>query len=822
MPAPITTISPSTARPASKARGRAPPKKTRLTRRRGRGKGEFDSDEEIERAVGTDSESDDDLSSLDSDSATDSDTEPASEDVISNGRARVLTPNTNQSAPEDAALLKDVVTETIDASAAFFGHSTNWSEMVADENVHGPSDLPVIDFADFGGERAHVNGTRPSKPPKQTKPPSPVASPASVVSSLPEANEEAETSPVASTSHQPPRSLSPKRGAGQTARQAYQKRLENDPSFVPKVGEFWGHDDRLLEKDLRSLSGWWRGRWQGRGRGRGGFSMRGRGGYLGPARPQAPGQDDGDNVEAQDKPDVAPIERAWTHDGFEEMKRKEEIRQQQKMRGGFGNLRGGRGGPVAGRGRGGGVISQPPKPRSHNPSPFHPPADKPWFVMKPERVWTKQYDGFLYLDPAMKPRPGQGPAFNVKLPGSDGTVIRASLSKITRSVPSAKIVSLAPEFEPVVSLPQPGLSRSIARKEQMAPLASVTASVPAPQSSVQLTAHVGEQSSSEVAPEATSQPSSLVAPSASDPPVALESQTEELSTKPSSPVTTESSGWIQPDEVFPPERLAESDQHTALPPLLTTFTPPIGSPPPFGSPYAVYTPAPGPTLPPGIALNQHGMPYELATGRPVYLPAPAPLPVVYDHRGGSMIPASHHGMGLFVPGHTPHASMGSPDLLATAPPLAPTPPIGLGSFVDPSTGAPLFSFPRQSTRVEIRTPDGRPSVPQPQRTTSGLRSGATSFEPACAPQPMTASAPTEAEAEANAYSLMGEQAEQGMMDMGPYSPYAQQQYYYPSGYGQYPSYMDMGAGATYDYYGSPDARQIQGTVKYESFALVCC
>jgi hypothetical protein len=26
------------------------------------------------------------------------------------------------------------------------------------------------------------------------------------------------------------------------------------------VGEFWGHDDRLLDKDLRSLSGWWRGR----------------------------------------------------------------------------------------------------------------------------------------------------------------------------------------------------------------------------------------------------------------------------------------------------------------------------------------------------------------------------------------------------------------------------------------------------------------------------------------------------------------------------------------------------------------------------------
>src|SRR5260370_33404398 len=63
---------------------------------------------------------------------------------------------------------------------------------------------------------------------------------------------------------------------GRTARQAYQERLESDPSYVPTVGEFWGHDDRLLDKDLRSLSGWWRGRWQGGVRGRG-FGIRGRG-----------------------------------------------------------------------------------------------------------------------------------------------------------------------------------------------------------------------------------------------------------------------------------------------------------------------------------------------------------------------------------------------------------------------------------------------------------------------------------------------------------------------------------------------------------------
>ncbi|PWN50843.1 hypothetical protein IE53DRAFT_76748 [Violaceomyces palustris] len=41
---------------------------------------------------------------------------------------------------------------------------------------------------------------------------------------------------------------------------AYREKLENDPSFTPRVGQFWGHDERLVDRDLRSLSGWWRGR----------------------------------------------------------------------------------------------------------------------------------------------------------------------------------------------------------------------------------------------------------------------------------------------------------------------------------------------------------------------------------------------------------------------------------------------------------------------------------------------------------------------------------------------------------------------------------
>ncbi|KAN0063986.1 hypothetical protein ACQY0O_003592 [Thecaphora frezii] len=54
---------------------------------------------------------------------------------------------------------------------------------------------------------------------------------------------------------------------------AYRERLQKDPSFTPRVGQFWGHDERLLDQDLRGLSGWWRGRsggGGGGGRGRGG------------------------------------------------------------------------------------------------------------------------------------------------------------------------------------------------------------------------------------------------------------------------------------------------------------------------------------------------------------------------------------------------------------------------------------------------------------------------------------------------------------------------------------------------------------------------
>jgi len=60
-------------------------------RRRGRAKDGVYSDEEIEREARSDSETDDDQSSLDS--ASDSETEPASEDAPANSHPDIIIPS---------------------------------------------------------------------------------------------------------------------------------------------------------------------------------------------------------------------------------------------------------------------------------------------------------------------------------------------------------------------------------------------------------------------------------------------------------------------------------------------------------------------------------------------------------------------------------------------------------------------------------------------------------------------------------------------------------------------------------------------------------
>lgn len=843
MPAPVA-LSPAvhTSGKTTGAKSRAPPpsRKTRVVKRRGRAKDALDSDDEIEREVGTDSETDDDDESS-VDSASDSDTEPASEDVLPNGHARILTPSLTQSSAEMVVVAQ---TDDDDPPAFFSGARSNWSEMVADENVNGPADLPVIDFADFGDRtnrrpsRKVQKGSKRSSGAQKTM--APASAPSVVASSNGDQNEvPSGEEQIASSSRQPSATL-PKRVPGQTARQVYQQRLEKDPSYVPTVGEFWGHDDRLLDKDLRSLSGWWRGRWQGRGRGgfgRGFARGRGRGRFFGPQQPHgAPngdvpvGQEDALAVET-----APPIERAWTHDGFEEMKKKEENRRpvhnQPSVRG-AGGFRGGRGTFTPGPRAGGG-------PRS-GPSPMRPNSGRPltqgrtWFTMKPECVWTKQHDSYLHLNPAVKPRAGQGQSIQVKLPGATGQTVRVSTgpvralkSSAAKTTTSSILGSDDGEKKFVVRLP-----KSVSREQQLQREQSAVAE---PSTTIE---ELPVDDAFTVRPRHVTRPTIPDFETAATVPIVLSashsvplqiadtSLPDDTAPPAAQPqpepdtlhgIQTDEQGWIQAQV---PTSQAQHQEHQAdnlevpaagdgrllppvLPPIQTSFTPVPQPSPSYGSPYG-YPPG----LPPGVAMNQQGVPYEVSTGRAFYYQPPQqlynPRPIMHTHMAPPGIP--------FVPGHMRHMTTSSPDFIAPSH----TPPVN--GFIDPSTGAPIFSVPRQSSRIEIRSPSQLPDNKAAQKTVrrpSALRTTATAFEPqqstvsndqgqsyfpnVTAPQNNGLYVPVNGVDGGRLAEDVQHQQQQTMEPavMG-YPPY-QQQYYYPEQYG-YSTYMDMSQVAQYDLY----------------------
>jgi hypothetical protein len=139
----------------------------------------------------------------------------------------------------------------------------------------------------------------------------------------------------------------------------------------------------------------------------------------------------------------------------------------------------------------------------------------------------------------------------------------------------------------------------------------------------------------------------------------------------------------------------------------------------------------------------------------------------------------------------------------------------MNGFIDPSTGTPMFSMPRQNSRIEIRAPPQLPDNKASQKTVrrpSGLRTTATAFEP----QQSTGDQgqgyfPNDVAQNNGLYvplngvdgGSLGEDAvhhQQQTMDpaaMG-YPPY-QQQYYYPEQYG-YSPYMEMPQVAQYEHY----------------------
>ncbi|KAH0840274.1 hypothetical protein J3R83DRAFT_1282 [Lanmaoa asiatica] len=795
-----------------------PPRKTRTVRRRGRGNHHFGSDEEFVREVGTDSESDDDDHSS-VDSSTDSDTEPATEDILSATHSRILTPNTTQSSTDVPSLNEPAskLTKGVDGRRApLFGDTGNWSEMVAEENAHGPAELPVIEFADFTGpsmdQRAKpIPHRKPAKPSK--RPPVKRAASAPTIdrpvhpapaSEQPEMSHPESTSdqPVASTSRQSSRSGF-RRPLGQSARQAYQQRLETDPSYVPTVGEFWGHDDRLLDKDLRSLSGWWRVRGRGRGAG-----------FTGPG-PTLRGTQSEDDLATQEKPsaELPRVDQLWTHDGFEEMKKRDEKRREVAHRQptarptrGFAPLRG-RGGFIAGRGRGGVARGGSVAPQSSRLTPAATAASAPgkiWYAMKPEYPWTKHLETSLFQDSGPKPRSGSNPSYRVKLPNMEAQIVRGSAQAAERPKalpPSEPQGSEHGEKNFVVRLPKwtakekgihLGLDVFTVRPELVPPRASIV--------DIKLPSTLVTDEATDVASTAgpSTQPAESSVVLSSPAPLPVQAQPTQSTSGLVDGVLHGHQDTVLPtllkaDTPHAPDPQEVPGDRRALPPVpppLQTVFPPPQSSPPYSSPYAYGSP-----LPPGIAISQHGMAYEVATGRPVYIPAPIFTPRPLSH--GMMTPP---GVS-YMPGHMQHHPTGSPDFLS-----APhTPP--LNGFIDPTTGSAMFAFPRQSSRVEIRAPSSQlePKPTKSQRRPSNLRTSAAAFEPSRPSSPVNevqSSALRTEHYPSHASEVHGDANATSEQHMDPtmydYTAY-QHSYYYPEQYG-YSQYYDMSQMPRYEVY----------------------
>lgn len=718
--------------------------KPKVVRRRGRARNAIESDEEIQREARSDSDSASDSS------VTSDDTELASEDVITNTDARILTPNTDNAAKDPSP---------------FFAPSASWSEMVADETANGPAELPVIEFSDFDSRAISITKTKPKKPKKGSKKAQPPASsslPSPPLSTQELADDEQEDKLPKTPIRRP---SFPPRPFGQSARQAYQQRLDNDPSYVPTVGEFWGHDDRLMDKNLRSLSGWWRGRWQGRGRG---FAMRGRGGFS--SRPLRPGSDN---------QDTSPVEKNWTHDGFEELKKNEERKRVQQP--GRASFRG-RGGAVPQRG--GGSAFSPARSRAGTALP----EGRVWFAMKPQLMWTKQHDAFLYLDSHLRGRHGGQPAIRVRIPGSRGQVVRPPPRQRSQSIGTSIKPTTATssvhgsdyaDKAYVVRLPKSaGKDKLVPADVEEPPIddlftvrprlvAAEPIPLPAPSNIRARSASTTNQGSFYPTPPDIQSPNLPLS--------TAQQQLEQLSIEPqnSDPVRQ-----AQTEEAVlrnPPEQPEE--QPRAPPPLQTNFTPSQA----YGSPYTYSS-----TLSPGIAVNQLGVPYELATGRPVYLPAPP----VYNPNG------------MVHPNNMPYQYM--------SPTHGPT-------FLDPATGVPVFSFPRPSSAIPIRAPTelNKPAPKNATATTtahqrtSTLSTSAPVFEPLKdGPHVRFPSLSPAEPAYTAAEGSSDAESQQRQSNEIMYNPY-QNPYYYPEAYGYNP-YVDMQYGEMY----GQDSQAPMGTVYF--------
>lgn len=540
-----------------------------------------------------------------------------------------------------------------------------------------------------------------------------------------------------------------RRPVGMTARQVYLKRLENDPAYTPRVGEFWGHDERLLEKDLRSLSGWWRGKWTGRGGAAPGFHDRGRGGFSHAPRgtgTTSRGRGGGTSSQAN----VDPVDQAWKHDGFEEMKKADEeddtkdrtASEDSQRAANWTNTRGrGRGGFARGTGLPGRMNrsqsfasqSQPMSPVNGRPHGHARGQSVGW--NRYEHAWTKHAVSFLFQDTLSKPRDGGDVGIRVRLPGQPRfNVVRVSAisaSEETSDPTASNVPTPARTF--IVRLPK------LAGKEEAPNPENVHTIVPP----IPDKASTGAPTVSVPTISKEGLPHPPTPPPSNDASLEVTSIPSEQALPPRDPTHSTTSAEQQPSDA--PAVVGSQPKVVPSIHLITSFPPPAPSPA-FSSPSYGHGPAPGPqyplhrpaaVYPPGTMPGAETgvwydprMPYGYPTPPPpnhMYTPPP-PMPHGHHH-SHSM---SHPGMipqptGVAPPYFVSPLQQGPPMSEYGQPVLPPQqdmrPPPAFtygadGAMIDVQTGRPIFSLPK-SAKVAIKKPtEGDQTSSQHQRNKS--------------------------------------------------------------------------------------------------------
>ena len=767
MPALVSSSSQSTANiPQGSKNPSSRPK--RLVRRRGRGRDEL-SDDEVEREALSDS----DFSSGSTDSATRSDDdEDITRSTLNPGEQKSR--SIRSSAPSPPAALA-----RLNGHKPFTDTSANWSEMVTAEQDAGggSSSLPIIHFDEFTPGALNNTSSALHSSEEVTE----LRTKASKRKGKKLARVDERDASVNEPAASAPRPPKP------NPRQAYLDRLSSDPSYVPRVGAFWSHDERLMDKDLRSMSGWWRGRWQGRGRGRSDLAVPGRGRGRGTFRSPAGGSSLRPATKdvkgsSTTTPPAAPAtngNQSWTHDGYAELDESDRMHVQDRanpLDDSSGRARGGLSGrdaftsgalpPPASFS----VTSDPSPPTPQSPIGARP---QPPRFGKAERPWTKPLDTSLLGHHPKAKMSGQGLNVRVQLPVKM-TPTRPRATLLDRALGRA-ISPQTDHFEAfsddgdraaIVRLPGRPQGSSSSRPRHFASppdsidLQTVNQAVPDSPSPEKVKLP-SKASGTVVSPSSPhiDVPAPLVTPAPVEPEEELAPELPHFDG-----IQDVGSFAIQETESVPSQSPNELDTVeekdpfvVQVPPNLerptellrqafapqsqqSTYHPSPARPLPYNN-VSEYSPYPAPPpLPAGLAVGENGMFYEVATGRMVVLtPPPAPL---FNPRAPPYFPTISHP----YPIHHSHTHPLTPDFIT--PPAGTPPGVHSGRYAysgrdspryaaySPIEGrdeAPIFVPARQTSgALEIRAPanasvesssDGSPSTSNGERRPQTPTSG---------------------------------------------------------------------------------------------------